>query len=250
MSITKERRDAIRVIAAGQIGADSMPIRPYTVLTLLDALDAADSEALSGMEEIARLRAELDAAEAMAEAAADIVECMDDAGLSGANLDLVPLRNALHRFKREAPATDAAEAKMGEPVAWRYRYNKNWNIANIGLEWSPWKLMAHEPSALDAEFEIEPLYLYAAPPDAEPVKVEPLEFDWAGEQCTVRYAASRGFWVGYRIGLRADGRKALHIERIGNEDRIGDYAEWEEAEAAAQADYEARIRSALISPAP
>ena len=166
---------------------------------------ATDREALASMEEIARLRAELDAAEAMAEAAADIVECMDDAGLSGANLDLVPLRNALHRFKREAPATDAAEAKMGEPVAWRYRYNKNWNIANIGLEWSPWKLMAHEPSALDAEFEIEPLYLYAAPPAAEPVKVKPLEWSFYNEEGVAFWRAKKPFGSSYHIEEMEDG---------------------------------------------
>lgn len=135
-------------------------------------------------------------------------------------------------------ALDAAEAKMGKPVAWALT-DVNGNISQATSR------------AGDAEAWHEIGYvvrpLYAVSPAAEPVKVEPLEFDWAGEQCTVRYAASRGFWVGYRIGLRADGRKALHIERIGNEDRIGDYAEWEEAEAAAQADYDARIRSALVS---
>lgn len=77
------------------------------------------------------------------------------------------------------------------------------------------------------------------------VRVKPLEFDWAGEQCTVRYAASRAFWVGYRIGLRLDGRKALHVERIGGEDRLGDFASWDEAEAAANADYEQRVLSTL-----
>ena len=64
MSITKERRDAIRAYAP-HWGGSTMRFDVADIIALIDALDAADTEAAASMAEIARLREELEAAEAM-----------------------------------------------------------------------------------------------------------------------------------------------------------------------------------------
>ena len=160
-TITKERRNAIRADLE-HWGANLCDISGADILALLDALDAAEAK-ISGVQ-----RDAISSAIALATAENerdDAVRRADAAEARAAQADHAAA--CLADMVKDLQA--ASEAKMGEPVAWRYRYNKNWNIANIGLEWSPWKLMDHEPSALDAEFEIEPLYLYACPPAAEPV---------------------------------------------------------------------------------
>ncbi len=64
------------------------------------------------------------------------------------------------RGPRLADAITAYLAALpsGAPVAWRYRFNTNWNVEGLDRQWSAWRLMDHEPTALDAEFEIEALF--------------------------------------------------------------------------------------------
>jgi hypothetical protein len=85
----------------------------------------------------------------------------------------------------------------------------------------------------------------ASPPPAQPaVTVKALE--WESIDSTSMWASTKPLWMTYRITLRADRMKALRLEMLGNRtEELGIYGEWDEAKAAAQADYSARILSAI-----
>lgn len=119
---------------------------------------------------------------------------------------------------------NAALSTDAEPVAWRYR-------AKGDEEWRDATLV--EPSKDHKHIVSEPLY--AAPP-APAVAVKALEWE-VGEQVEPLHKADFYTIEGqYRQGY------ALHTAGLPG---VTWYGSLEEAKAAAQADYEARIRSAL-----
>lgn len=80
------------------------------------------------------------------------------------------------------------------------------------------------------------------------VEVKALEWESIDSSCM--WANVREFWLQYRITLRADGMKVLRREWMSNRTEEGGiFNEWDAAKAAAQADYTARIRSALATTA-
>jgi hypothetical protein len=73
---------------------------------------------------------------------------------------------------------------------------------------------------------------------------------WDGINPESMWAAVKPWWSMYRITLRADRRKQLRLEMLGdrNED-LGDFADWDQAKAAAQADFETRMSTLYHPPA-
>lgn len=70
--------------------------------------------------------------------------------------------------------------------------------------------------------------------------------EWESVESTSEFACVREWWCMYRITLRTDGQKQLRLEWLGNKnDDLGIFLHWDQAKAAAQADYETRIRTAL-----
>lgn len=131
-------------------------------------------------------------------------------------------------------ALDAAEAKMGEPVAWR------WPEPNMG---GFHVVVGHQP--LEHLDKWQPIY--AAPPAVEPVKVKPLEWKkafWGGKQAQTfygRYSVGRNTWSATGFEMRdpdCDDSDTL---------ASGEYDTEQEALDAAQALHEANIRSTLVS---
>lgn len=77
------------------------------------------------------------------------------------------------------------------------------------------------------------------------------KLQWESVNSTSMWAAVPPLWLCYRVTLRTDRTKALRLEWLGNRnDELGTFTDWGLAQAAAQADYEARIRSALLPTIP
>ncbi|WP_210203041.1 hypothetical protein [Pseudaminobacter soli (ex Li et al. 2025)] len=127
----------------------------------------------------------------------------------------------------------AALRAGGEPVAWQYR----WKGTRGG--WSDWMVSESDPSNWTwpyywEDLEARPLCAHPAP--SEPVAVKPLEWH-ASPIRENSWLAPNGFGENY-VASRYEGQWRC----IGQ-----DWPSLDAAKAAAQADYEARIRSALVS---
>lgn len=125
------------------------------------------------------------------------------------------------------PAALSTEGEA-EPVAWRYRSDGKaiWNYCEGSY-----------PRGVGAEI-VQPLY--ASPPSAG-VKVKPLE--WQACQNDIHHANPDWLFCGYviaRTGERVTWRPS-------ESDEWRESASLDEAKAAAQADYEARIRASLAT---
>ena len=318
MSITKERRDeipqeAIRDAARAMKDRDRIKgVDEYyerlasTAITAAVphlALDAADREALSSMEEIARLREELEAAEAMIipnPVAWTSEEAIDLMSYRGADTPYEAyiwseptIAHNIPLYRRASVAKTVACGGCGtsdpesrcigclhdfyaappvsDPVAWQYRDRR---LADPTWHYVPDADFREAIGMHPKIYEVRPLY--AAPPAAslelaksalqdypigrvlplstegamlavEPVKVKPLEWSqntgpWAsragefGEEYLVTKDYDTDDWV-------------LSIETFPKT-IIGTFSDKGYAKTAAQERHEARIRSALILPAP
>lgn len=146
-------------------------------------------------------------------------------------------REAIAEFdQRRRDEAQPAEPVEAEPVMWRVKgYGDAWWFIHTKAE--------AEHSASNGNL-VQPLYL--APPSAGPVTIKAMEWyateAWAGESVCAdsvlgmyvawRYGARTSYWTppgyGPGPGTRVDGPLSV-------------------AQAAAQADFEARIRSAIVA---
>lgn len=139
------------------------------------------------------------------------------------------------------PVSQQAEAVA--PVAWRYRRTA-W-----GAEY--WHYFTHEPRRKQADEVWEPLYASPAPDAVEP-SVKALEWDDDGD------------WWGFYarkspVGIYNVARSRAETDGVRHSEWFTSYPGKEaltlhpneaEAKAAAQADYDARVRSALVHTSP
>lgn len=90
---------------------------------------------------------------------------------------------------------------------------------------------------------------FASPPKTyeDGPKVKALEWDDYAHPYMMSYAVIPTLWFAYRITLRSDGAKVLRLERLENSNEdLGVFPDLGAAKAAAQADCEKRVLSALI----
>lgn len=252
MSITKERRDAIPQEAIRDAaramkdrdlikGVDEYYERlASTAITAAVphlALDATDREALSSMEEISRLRAELEAAEA--KIVGPVVWKYFDPGIAPATWH--PLDENGHAEMRVngRRITTFASYPAAEEAAERVNAAVNAAPPAASLELAKSALQDYPIG------RVLPLSTEGAVLAVEPVKVKPLE--WAAVTDQIPKHAFAAYTAFSRWLIVCEFLSMNHMVYRFNS---ADYETLEAAKAAAQADYERRIRSALISPAP
>ncbi|BEV47307.1 hypothetical protein [Afipia carboxidovorans] len=145
----------------------------------------------------------------------------------------------LYEFvQREAASALRLAAQSPEPVAW-IDFADNGNV----------RLWTHKKARMSAE-EAEGRKMtpvYTATPQPAPVAVKPLEWSDAGEVIFQKWCAKTHFDTGYVLTKQFIGLKdPLYL--IHHEDEfLGRFDDEATAKSAAQADYEQRIRSALVS---
>lgn len=164
-------------------------------------------------------------------------ECEGPRGLTTV-VDLVAAERELYRAALEASRVATVSQKEAVPVAWQWRMRVA--IGDGWGEWCDWRegkkwVTTHEG---EAEYEERPLYASPAPA-VEPVGIKALE--WSTEfSGTPR--ADDTFGRHYLVYQEFNSGWVLCIDGMRVKDQIPSSAE---AQAAAQADYERRIRSAL-----
>lgn len=144
------------------------------------------------------------------------------------------------RLTLSRPSAHARQT--GGPVAWQKR-------VKIAGQWTSWMNHEREPQpggVPEGCFEKRPLYAHPAPPAPQPgVKVKGLEWSWEPP-----YSVARAMGGHYAVERWEDDAGAPHFDLIGSfvAKRDG-FSSADDAKAAAQADYERRILSALsLSP--
>lgn len=166
-------------------------------------------------------------------------------GTNDAEPILYPIKISRERIDGLVDAHNAALSRPAqEPVAWRYR------MSGWGEEY--WHYFTNEPRSKDDDEIWEPLY--AAPQPAHGTSatergpdVKALEWVKSQNMADEPQWQTHGSALNYCITLK-------HRPGIGEQFRLFETGGWfptmDEAKAAAQADYEQRIRSALATPTP
>lgn len=134
--------------------------------------------------------------------------------------EIIRLRSTLH-------------GQQSEAVAWRYRGHFNGKAL-------PWQMTDQQWLAdrqRDRDEEVEPLYTHPLPTEAAPVAVSVKPLQWTDGVARTRFGSA------YAVHQQADGM----FIAVGCGSFVGGtHPTREAAKAAARADYEARIRSAII----
>jgi len=130
----------------------------------------------------------------------------------------------------------ADREKRGEPVAWQ------------GVNESGWLDLTDDRSVADQWVAdgIPIIPLYAAPPaPAQPVAIKPLEWVKSKNSDVGHWHADTSAFECYEVWAELDGKSRWYAPYMNAGVTVENL---EAAKAAAQADYEARIRSALLDP--
>lgn len=149
-------------------------------------------------------------------------------------------------------ALQAALSVRGEvePVAWQYRTRFREEVDTSWSEWSPWiggPVPEWDPEMID-HVQLEKRPLYTTPP-AQAVAVKGLE--WPDECRRGRRVHAMGVGFRYCIAHYGGDAGSTIYRWAPPEGRWSlPYETYEATKAAAQADYEKRIRSALVSTPP
>lgn len=170
----------------------------------------------------------------------EMIEAVMNLTLSSVDL---PASECLH--ERDVREIQAAALALipGDPVAWQWRQTYagrwgNWNDCGLSsTDVQKWLDLAKE---LPNEVQVRPLYATSAP---LPVAVKALEWDDGNADTPFgSYTVAD-----YGFDDEPEWRWTFHCYPYGDPDETK-HATEEAAKAAAQQDYEARIRSALSSP--